>query len=199
MEPSSEPAVPGPPYVLQGSCCCGLVSYASSTLPIAITHCHCLPCRKLSGAPFLSFGLYHNSALTWNNPTFKGEAAIKLSLSEIAVRGSCRNCGSPLFMKYPCRPDATSVNMGSIDDDSLTMKMVKAKEHIFLQEKASWWELSEDGLARHQAFNEPFQLRLKEWQARGKPARDDIGENVIVSVDLNQRPLPNGVKGEHKR
>ena len=171
MEPSCE-TIPSPtPVILSGSCSCGKVKYTSGTLPIAITICHCLECRKPTSAPFLTFGLYHNSALIWQAPP----EGIKTTASEMAVRGSCRSCDTLLYMKYHCRPDGTSVTIGTIDDDSIQGTLPKLKEHIFLAEKRPWWELSDSpSVARHDGFNEPFQLRLKEWDARGRPSRTDI-------------------------
>lgn len=78
-------------------------------------------------------------------------------------------------MKYHCRPDATSVVMGIVNDEDTVGIIVKPKEHIFLHEKALWWSTTEDdGLARHGGFNEEFQRRLKEWVAAGAPQRADV-------------------------
>ena len=183
MEPTSDPASPPPPSVLSGTCACGQVMYESSTLPISVTLCHCIECRKASGAPFLTFGLFHNTALKWSAPSLDGDLPIKITASPVseqgvsmAVRGSCGNCGSPLFMKYHCRPDGISVVMGIVDDSKVVGSIVKPKEHIFVGEKAKWWELDgDDGLVRHEGFNQPFQDRLKAWYAQGCPRRADIG------------------------
>ena len=79
-------------------------------------------------------------------------------------------------MKYHARPDGTSVAMGSVDDGSVKGDFIKPKEHIFLGEKARWWEISEhDGLERHEGFNEPFQKRLEEWETKGEPRRTGVG------------------------
>lgn len=79
-------------------------------------------------------------------------------------------------MKYHCRPDGISVVMGLVNDEDVVGTFVKPKEHIFLEEKALWWSISEDdGLARHGGFNEGFQRRLKEWGAAGCRPRVDVG------------------------
>ena len=190
MEPTSEPVQPPPPAALRGSCACGLVSYSSSTLPIAITTCHCLPCRKASGAPFLTFGLYHNSALLWDSPT----KAIKVtSSSKIAVRGTCGACGTPLFMKYHCRPDGTSVTLGTVDEKTVMGKLPPLKEHIFLAEKADWWELASGDVAtRHENFNGPFRLRLQEWEATGRKLRQDLYYTAGMVLHEETGPVQNG-------
>lgn len=78
-------------------------------------------------------------------------------------------------MKYHCRPDGTSVNMGSVDESSVVGHIVRPKEHIFLGEKAGWWEVRlDDGLEHHKWFNESFQKRLKEWEVRGQERRLDV-------------------------
>lgn len=182
MEASSAAVSPELPSVLRGSCRCGNCIYTSRTLPIAITFCHCVPCRKASGAAFLSFGLFHNTALQFHGleadvppPIKQGLSPITVCGIPIAIRSSCGVCGSPLFMRYHCRPDATSVNLGVIDDASVESTMPKPKEHIFLREKACWFSLPDDGgLDRCDGFNEPFQLRLQDWITRGCPQRVDM-------------------------
>lgn len=192
MDPTVSPLPsPPPPTALQGSCLCGRVSYSSSTLPLAVTICHCVPCRKASGNPFLAFGLFHNSALQWHilqpSPDKGSEADIRVdALSNIAVRGYCRNCGTPLFMKYHCRPDGTSVPMGLIDDEQVFGTIRAPKEHIFLAEKARWWQLSEtDEAEKYDGFNIQFQKRLREWESRGRPLRKDVGEQERPESNLN--------------
>lgn len=88
-------------------------------------------------------------------------------------------------MKYHCRPDGTSVVMGIVDEANLVGKVPTPKEHIFLEEKAGWWNVSsEDGIAQHASFNVPFQFRLEEWVGKGCPKRSD--------VDASEGDLPNG-------
>ncbi len=67
--------------------------------------------------------------------------------------------------------------MGIVDEASVVGQLPKPKEHIFLQEKAKWFRVCEDdGLARHNGFNEPFQNRFKEWVLEGCPRRADTPE-----------------------
>ena len=54
-------------------------------------------------------------------------------------------------------------------------EFARPKEHIFLREKAGWWEVKQDdGLEHHEWFNESFQRRLKEWETRGRERRLDV-------------------------
>lgn len=89
-------------------------------------------------------------------------------------------------MKYHCRPDGTSVVMGIVDDGSIVGKLPRPKEHIFLGEKAQWWNIpNEDSIARHASFNESFQDRMKEWIAKGRQRRSDLEEqyNDLPTMD----------------
>ncbi|GAW19477.1 hypothetical protein ANO14919_089640 [Xylariales sp. No.14919] len=189
MEPTPKPASRGVlPVVLRGSCLCGMVRLESKMIPGAITICHCRECRKASGNPFLTFGLFHNDYIQWSVASSAGTkrllgdladgdgGGIKLTYySDIAVRGWCPRCGTPLFMKYHCRPDGTSIAMGLVDNEHIVGALPPVKEHIFLADKAEWWKVPpDDGIARHDGFNEAFTRRLREWSDRGRPQRLDI-------------------------
>ncbi|KAI1748109.1 Mss4-like protein [Xylaria castorea] len=185
MDPTPKPPYQGSfPVILRGSCLCGMVRFESKMLPESITICHCRECRKASGNPFLTFGLFHNDYVQWfiasssstkhllSDPT----EGIKLTYySDVATRGWCPRCGTPLFMKYHCRPDGTSITMGLVDNEHIAGSLPAVKEHIFLGDKAAWWNVpSDDGAAQHHGFNEAFTRRLQDWSSRGRPQRLDI-------------------------
>jgi hypothetical protein len=189
MEPTPRPdCEDSSAVVLRGSCLCGMIRLESRMLPESVTICHCVECRKAAGNPFLTFGLFHNDYIQWSVSTASdpkaGENLLGHNLTEgirltyyspAAVRGSCPRCGTPLFMKYHCRPDGTSITMGLVDDASLVGRIPPVKEHIFLGEKSTWWDVPPDhGSARHTGFNEPFMRRLREWYTRGRPQRLDL-------------------------
>lgn len=77
MESTAETVAANSPSVIRGSCACGQVVFHSSTLPISITLYHYTQYRKTYGSPFLSFGLFHNSALQWSSTYTEIEALIK--------------------------------------------------------------------------------------------------------------------------
>ena len=182
MEPTENTIPPGKTPVLHGSCACGQCIVSACTLPISVTLCHCIACRKVSGAPFLCFGRFHNDALEWSSSPLGSDAPIKETPSRrliqgcpIAIRGSCGKCGSPLFMKYHCRPDGTSIAMGIVDNPGVIGKMPQPTAHIFLKEKAEWWSLPDnDGLARYDSFDEAYEKRFEEWISKGCIRRSDV-------------------------
>ncbi|KAK7920865.1 hypothetical protein PG985_008887 [Apiospora marii] len=195
MEPTPKPVGQEPSRtVLRGSCLCGMIHVESTMLPESVTICHCKECRKVSSNPFLVFGLFHNDSIRWSitsaldvkHLSSDQTEGIRLTYySELAVRGSCPRCGTPLFMKYHCRPDGTSITMGLVDDEHIVGAIPAVKEHIFLGDKASWWSVpSGDGTARHSGFNEPFSRRLQDWISRGRPQRLDIPPAPTLKLKL---------------
>lgn len=68
--------------------------------------------------------------------------------------------------------------MGAVDDASVVGEIVRVSEHIFLGERAGWWEEmdgGDDGVARHEGFSGPFRERLDKWYEEGCPRRGDVG------------------------
>ncbi|MCJ1467204.1 hypothetical protein MMC07_005827 [Pseudocyphellaria aurata] len=146
--------------VLRGGCFCGGVQYTSTALPSDIQNCHCSMCRRLSGAPFLAFADFPLDAVTFDP---KGSLQI-LYLSGVAERGYCSACGTPVTMTYKCQPDMMGIAAGTIDEDSVEGELTKATAHIFLEQKASWYTLGDDGLQRWDRFGDDFQLKIDEWE-----------------------------------
>jgi hypothetical protein len=104
-------------------------------------YCHCSRCRKHSGAAALAqgrvpregFGLLQGAELieTYRPPQGMSKAF-------------CRACGSSLFGgTWPEGPEV-SVRLGSLDDDP----GIRPQYHSFVDSRAPWKMLPEDGLER---------------------------------------------------
>lgn len=74
----------------------------------------------------------------------------KLTLSKRADRWFCTGCGSPIKMDYHSSADQTWPVMSSIDLETLKGTIPQVKQHIYLQEKAPWVVLPDDGADRLQ-------------------------------------------------
>jgi hypothetical protein len=74
-----------------GGCLCGDLRYRVTGEPYWVGHCHCLMCQKASGAPFITGAMFARDAFEWT----KGKPSYYQS-SEIAKRGFCSRCSSPL-------------------------------------------------------------------------------------------------------
>jgi hypothetical protein len=94
-----------------------------------------------------------------------------------ATRGFCANCGSPVRLHSATTPEVMSITVGSIDEGSVKGKLVKPSMHIFLEEKAGWFDLPEDGLKRFEKWDDEvsdkkIQAWLKEHGDDGSKEKD---------------------------
>jgi hypothetical protein len=100
--------LPAPPFA--GGCQCGAIRYQLTAAPASPGVCHCRMCQKAGGGPFMAFASVKSA-----NLVFTRGAPAKYSSSEIAERGFCAACGTPLT--YQMRGlNRISVTLGSLDD-----------------------------------------------------------------------------------
>ncbi|KAK3080605.1 hypothetical protein LTS18_014856 [Coniosporium uncinatum] len=133
-----------PSATLRGSCLCRRISFTARSLPWFVSYCHCTTCRKLSGNPFLTFGMFRNEHVTFSlrahsstgessddgdgeresvgevEPAITGKDVEMSEYSDIAVRGFCSGCKMPLFMKYHKAPNDMHVCLGLVDSATST-------------------------------------------------------------------------------
>jgi hypothetical protein len=84
-----------------GGCLCGAVKLVTTGRPYRVGLCHCLDCRKLSGAPFSGTAIFPQEAVTVEGET-----------REFAGRHFCPRCGSTLFGRGG---DEIEVSLGAFD------------------------------------------------------------------------------------
>ena len=99
---------PIPPFA--GGCQCGAVRYQLTAVPTGSSICHCRMCQKAGGAPFMAF-----TGVKLANLVFTRGAPAKYASSDLAERGFCDACGTPLTYHMRGR-DRISVTIGSLDD-----------------------------------------------------------------------------------
>jgi len=63
-------------------------------------------------------------------------------------------------MVYDHQKESISIAAGTIDEGSVKGKLPKTGHHIFLEEKAGWYDLPDDETGRYAKFRAPFQERL---------------------------------------
>jgi hypothetical protein len=95
-----------------GGCQCGAVRYTVTERPSNPCICHCRMCQKQFGSVFGAFALVDLALfhLTRGEPGW-------FQSSDQAMRGFCRDCGTPLFYKYLSSPQL-AVTIGSLDRHS---------------------------------------------------------------------------------
>ena len=87
--------------MIKGSCLCGGVKYEAEGPVTVIARCHCVQCRKASGAEFATNGNVEEKG-------FRIVAGKELLASYESSPGKarvfCGRCGSPLFKRDDTRP-----------------------------------------------------------------------------------------------
>jgi ubiquinone/menaquinone biosynthesis C-methylase UbiE len=144
----------GPPVepLMTGSCACGAVKWQAVTVPLAICHCFCVPCRKVSGGPFLSMMDFPSWAITFEPTVTKLRS---IALTPHARRSFCDNCGTTLTFQHFRALQHLEVAMGSLDEESLTSMSIKdmlesctRNNWCWMKSKVGWFNPPEDGLNR---------------------------------------------------
>jgi hypothetical protein len=109
-------------------------------------HCHCSRCRKHSG----TFGLTQGRVPRESFRLLSGEELIRVFRPDGgAVKAFCSLCGSSLFGgTWPDGPEV-SIRLGSIDGDP----GIRPQYHSFVDSRADWDELPDDGLPRYTEAN----------------------------------------------
>ncbi|WP_296949441.1 GFA family protein [uncultured Massilia sp.] len=119
-----------------GGCACGAVRYETAGPAFNATLCHCVDCRRASGAPALAWFSVPAAALRWT----AGAPVVHRS-SGRARRGHCGRCGTQLTWQGDASPDEIDVATATLDDPELA----PPRDHTFAAERLSWLRL-DDGL-----------------------------------------------------
>jgi hypothetical protein len=135
---------------LTGGCQCGAVRYRLLAEPTGANVCHCRMCQKAGGGPFMTFGGVRLSEFV----VASGVIAT-FSSSDIAERGFCAKCGTPLTYRG-LKSDRISVTLGSLDDPGA----VEPESQLGVESRVGWLDRS---LTRRE-------IRTEQWLAREKIA-----------------------------
>jgi len=141
-----------------GGCQCGAVRYRLDAEPTGVTICHCRMCQKASGGPFMAFG-----GVRLSDFVVTSGAIATFSSSDIAERGFCGQCGTPLTYRGLGR-DRISVSLGSLDDPGA----VEPSAQLGVESRVGW-------LVRSLGLPE---TRTEQW----------LGEMKIAAVHNRQHP-----------
>ncbi len=120
--------------MLTGSCLCGTVKYEALGPLSAIARCHCVQCRKASGAEFATNG---SVPLAGFRILSGAEALGRFESSPAQFRVFCRRCGSPLFKEYPSERGEVRLRLGCLDSE----QDQGPTRHVFVSEKPGWSEI----------------------------------------------------------
>lgn len=150
--------------MIHGSCLCGTVRWGYDGPANEMSHCHCSICRKLHGAPYVTFF----SVAASDYQTLAGADAIKrYETSPGFVREFCGGCGS--MTPIPLSSGRVAIPAGSLDDDPGFLPTM----HIFTASKAPWVEITDD-LAQHPVYPAGGPAEIPQ------PAREGGGKDGLL-------------------
>ncbi|KAE9372032.1 hypothetical protein N431DRAFT_535718 [Stipitochalara longipes BDJ] len=120
----------------EGGCFCNKIRVNFTGEPNGKVLCHCLDCRKISGATFSN-----NLIVPENN--FKLESGKPKEITKTADSGKkitshfCPDCGTTLFRTGESFPGAVIIKAGVLDDPSFPDDNVPAGE-LFVGHRVKW-------------------------------------------------------------
>jgi hypothetical protein len=94
----------------EGACLCRGVRYRIEAAPRDLNDCHCIDCRRSSGAPFVTWGTVSRAELT----IMDGRVRKVAHANRVRSFASC--CGTQLF--FEAAPDAATIDIAiaTLDD-----------------------------------------------------------------------------------
>ena len=127
---ANEPRVP-----VTGGCLCGAIRYESTEAPNLVGFCHCRMCQKAYGNLFAVFADFPGEGFRYT----RGEPTYHRS-SEIATRGFCPECGTPIVFQYDGSA-GPAIMVGSLDHPE---DWPPTWEHSGIESKVPWYRISDD-------------------------------------------------------
>ncbi len=124
---------------MEGGCLCGAIRYRVEGNPRRATHCHCLHCRRGSGAAFVTWIEFDPSDFA----VVSGTPARYESRPGV-TRKFCGQCGTQLTYEHADEPDTIDVTACSLDD----VDGISPDDHVWADRMAAWVKL-DDGLPRY--------------------------------------------------
>lgn len=121
----------------KGGCHCGIIRYeiTDGAKPVHHALCHCTDCRRVSGAPAVSWSLFSKDQVA-----ITGKPAVYNS-SPNTSRFFCGNCGTSLFFENPdIFPDQIDIQSATLDNpDAFSLGA-----QIQIAERIGWMETIEN-------------------------------------------------------
>lgn len=118
-----------------GRCSCGSIEFTLTERPTSACHCHCVSCRRASGAPFMTWVTFPRTSFDIT----RGRIAERESSPGVR-RGHCADCGMSITYLHADRLDEIDISAVSLDAPEL----VEPAAHIWVEDKAPWYEISDD-------------------------------------------------------
>ena len=121
-----------------GGCLCGKVRYRVSERPRTSAICHCVSCRRASGAQSVAWLTFAVEGFSF----VSGDPASYRSSAEVS-RTFCGQCGTTLTYQHDGDLDFIDVTAASLDDPD----EFPPTHHVWMEDGISW-DTANDGLPR---------------------------------------------------
>ncbi len=116
-----------------GGCACGAIRYTVTAEPLVMVNCHCRACQRASGGAYATGFIVPTAAVRIEGEPRWYES--KADSGNIARRGFCSVCGSPLFAgSTGSRGKGMSIRAASLDDPS----WFKVQADIWMKTAQPW-------------------------------------------------------------
>ena len=126
-----------------GGCQCGAVRYWVAGALGSAGICHCRMCQRAAGNVFAPL-------VTARGVDWQGETA-RWASSDIAERGFCPRCGTPLFMRnLDAEEGEFELMIGTLDDPGAA----PPDHHYGIESRVAWLKLA-DGLPGYETGAKP--------------------------------------------
>ena len=113
---------------LTGGCVCGGTRYALLAAPAGLNDCHCVDCRRSTGAPYVTWGSVRPADLKITQG----------KLREVPHAGRLRSfaacCGTHLFFRETTTSEWIDVTIASLDDPTA----FPPEKSIWTEDKLTW-------------------------------------------------------------
>jgi len=122
--------------MLRGRCSCEAIRFTLTVPPSDVHWCHCGMCRRATGAASAVLVWAPRTAVQWTGSPSRYRS------SNVAERGFCDRCGSPLFLQYD-RSQEIALMLGAFDDPA----QLRPTHHYGVESTLPWDDRA-DGLPR---------------------------------------------------
>ncbi len=130
------------PLALTGGCMCGAVRFEATGVPLGIGYCHCMSCRRHTGAPVVAYVGFKADQVV-----FRGEERSIYTSSPGVARAFCSTCGTSLTWEgVTAASDGKIIefHISSIDNPGGFVP----KDHTRYGERIAWFDVA-DKLPRY--------------------------------------------------
>lgn len=137
--------MPGNEAKATGGCLCGAVRFEAVGAPFSVIHCHCLSCRRHTGAPVVTLAGFKQAQVRFT----QGERRIYASSPGVG-RAFCPDCGTPLTWEGNGAEHGPVIELhiSTFDDPAAFVPEL----HLHHGERIAWFDVA-DALPRYRGWD----------------------------------------------